>query len=120
MKKALWHVLFATLFGESKAIQAQLEREKREQERAARERHLQDIYNHRDTFWRQVDMGAARKSASGYDEVVKLLVDLRDAADQFNDTQEFQARFSAWIRPYLGRPSLVKRLQDHNFMLPKA
>lgn len=114
------HVLFGTLLAESEAISAQLEREKREQERAARERHLQDIYNHRETFWRQVDMGAARKTATGYDEAVKLLVDLRDAADQFNETQEFQERFSAWIRPYLGRPSLVKRLQDRKFVLPKA
>ena len=113
------HVLFATLLRESEAIQAQLEREKREQERAARERHLQDIHNHRDTFWRQVDMGAARKTATGYDEAVKLLVDLRDAAAQYNETQEFQERFSTWIRPYLGRPSLVKRLQDRQFVLPK-
>ncbi|HJT58385.1 MAG TPA: hypothetical protein VJ761_17905 [Ktedonobacteraceae bacterium] len=111
------HVLFSTLLRESEAISAQLEREKREQERAARERHLQDIHNHRDTFWRQVDMGAARKTATGYDEAVKLLVDLRDAADQYNQTQEFQERFRAWIRPYLGRPSLVKRLQDRNFVL---
>jgi len=46
-------VTYATLVAESKAIQAQLEREKRERERVARERHLQDIRDHRDDYWHQ-------------------------------------------------------------------
>ena len=40
------HITFARLLAESKAIKAQLEREKREQEHVARQRHLQDIREH--------------------------------------------------------------------------
>ena len=49
------HVTYATLLAESKAIRAQLEREKREQERLARQRQLQQIHDHQDEYWHQVD-----------------------------------------------------------------
>ena len=111
---------FATLLAESKDIKAEMKREKREQEQAARQRHLQDIHNHQDTYWRQIDMAVVRGTGTGYDEAVKLLVELRDAADQYKETQEFQERFRAWVRPHLRRPAFVKRLQDRKFPLPEA
>lgn len=114
------HVTYATLLAESKAIKDQLEREKREQERAARQRHLQDIHEHQDTFWRQVDQSAARGSGTGYDEAVRVLVELREAADQFKETQKFQSRFHTWVQPHLRRPALIKRLQERKFTLPQA
>src|SRR5437764_1494946 len=114
------HVTYAKLLAESKAIKAQLEREKREQERLARERHLQDIHNYQDTYWHQVEQVAARGSGSGYDEALNILLDLRAAADHFKETQKFQGRFLAWVRPHLRRPALVKRLQAHKFTLPES
>ena len=114
------HVTYATLLTESKAIKAQLEHEKREQERLARERHLQQIHDYQDTYWRQVEQAAARGIASGYDEALNLLLDLRAAADHFKEPQKFQDRFLAWVRPHLRRPALVKRLQTHKFDLPEA
>src|SRR6266851_6041966 len=114
------HVTYATLLAESKAIKAQLEREKREQERVARLRHLQEIHDHQDAYWHQVDLAVGRGTGSGYDEALRLLVELREAADQFNETQEFQERFRAWVRPHLRRPAFVKRLQDRKFTLPEA
>ena len=113
-------VTYATLQAESKAVKAQLEREKREQELLARQRHLQDIRDHQDDYWNQVDQAAMRSSGTGYDEAVQLLIELRDAADQFKETREFQDRFSAWVRPHLRRPALVKRLQARRFTLPEA
>jgi len=114
------HVTYATLLAESKAVKSQLEREKREQELLARQRHLQDIRDHQDDYWNQVDQAAMRSSGTGYDEAVQLLIELRDAADQFKETREFQDRFSAWVRPHLRRPALVKRLQGRRFTLPEA
>ncbi|MFL5691313.1 MAG: hypothetical protein ACJ795_05855 [Ktedonobacteraceae bacterium] len=114
------HVTYATLIAESKAIKAQLEREKREQERLARQRHLQDIRDHQNEYWHQVDLAVTRGSGTGYDEAVRLLIELREVADQFKEIQEFQARFRAWVRPHLRRPALVKRLQDRKFTLPEA
>lgn len=96
------------------------EHEKREQEKAARLRHLQDIHNYQDTYWRQVEKAAERGTGTGYDEAVHLLIDLRDAADQFQETEQFQDRFRAWAGPHLLRPALVKRLQTQKFTLPEA
>jgi hypothetical protein len=114
------HITYAMLLAESKAIKAQLEREKREQERVARQRHLQDIRDHQDEYWHQVDLAVMRNSGAGYDEAVRLLIELREVADQFKETQEFQERFRAWVRPHLRRPALVKRLRDRKFTLPEA
>ncbi len=114
------HVTYAKLLAESKAIKAQLEREKREQEQMARQRHLQDIHDHQDDYWRQVDQAVTRGTGSGYEEAVRLLVELREAAGQFKETQEFQERFRAWVRSHLRRPAFIKRLQDRKFTLPEA
>jgi hypothetical protein len=48
------------------------------------------------------------------------LVELREAAEQFKETQKFQERFRAWVRPHLRRPAFVKRLQGRTFTLPEA
>jgi len=60
-----------------------LEREKREQEQVAHQHHLQDIRHHQDDYWHQVDLAVMRNSGAGYDEAVRLLIELRGAADQF-------------------------------------
>jgi hypothetical protein len=114
------HVTYATLLAESKAIKAQLEREKREQAQAARLRHLREIHDHQDAYWQQVEQAVTRGTGTGYDEALQLLVELREAAEQFKETQEFQERFRAWVRPHLRRPAFVKRLQDRKFTLPEA
>ena len=114
------HVTYATLLAESKGIRAQLEREQREQEQAAHQRHLREIRDHQEDYWHQVDMAAVRGTGTGYDEAVRLLTELREAAEHFKETQQFQERFRAWARHHLRRPALVKRLQARNFTLPEA
>ena len=114
------HVTYATLLAESKTIQTRWEREQREQEQQAHQRHLQAIHDRQDAHWQQIDQAVTRGSGPGYDEAVRLLSELREAADQFQESQAFQARFRSWVRPHLRRPALVKRLQDHKFTLPEA
>ena len=113
-------VPYTTLLAESKAIQAQLEQEERERERVARQRHLQEIHDHQDVYWHQVNQEVMRSSGPGYDEALRLLIELRGAADQFNETQKFQERFRAWVRPHLRRPAFIKRLQSSKFTVPEA
>ncbi|HEX4204280.1 MAG TPA: hypothetical protein VHZ51_08820 [Ktedonobacteraceae bacterium] len=108
-------VTYATLLAESKAISTERARKKYEQEQLARQQHLQGIHDHQDTYWQQVDLAATRRTAAGYNEAVQLLIDLRAAADQFKESQEFQERFQAWVQPYLRRPALINRLRDHRF-----
>ncbi|MEO8954580.1 MAG: hypothetical protein ABI465_08405 [Ktedonobacteraceae bacterium] len=114
------HVTYATLRTESKTIKAQLAREQREQEQLARQRHLQDIHDHQDTYWQQVDKSVVRGTGAGYDEALQLLIELRDAAAQFNESQQFQDRFRPWVRSHLRRPAFIKRLQANNFPVPEA
>ena len=114
------HVTYATLLTESKTIKTQLAREKREQERLEHERHLQDIHDKQDDYWRQIDQAAARGTSTGYDEATRLLVELREATDHFKETQQFQEHFRTWIRSHTRRPALLKRLQAQKFTLPDA
>ena len=114
------HVTYATLLAESKAIKTQLAREKREQEQLAHERHLQDIHDNLEDYWRQIDQAAARGTSTGYDEATRLLVELREATDHFKETQPFQEHFRTWIRSHMRRPALLKRLQAQKFTLPEA
>jgi chorismate mutase len=112
-------VTYATLLAESKAIKARLERERREQEQLARLRHLQDVHNQQEDYWHQIEQAVTRKSGTSYDEAVRLLIDLRDAADQFKETQQFQTRFRAWVQSYMRRPALLERLYKNKFALPQ-
>jgi hypothetical protein len=43
----------------------------------ARQRHLQEIHDHQDDYWHQVDQAVMRSSGTGYDEAVRLLIELR-------------------------------------------
>jgi chorismate mutase len=113
-------VTYATLLAESKTIEAKRERERREQEQLARLRHLQDVHNRQEDYWREVDQAVARKSGTGYDEAVRLLVELRDVADQFKEDQQFQARFRTWVQSHMRRPAFLERLHKNKFALPEA
>lgn len=123
------HVTYATLLTESKAIEEQLERDRLERERVARQRELererlalehelQQIHEHQDTYWHYVDKSVDRSSGAGYDSAVQMLIKIRDSASRFKEVPAFQARFHAWIQPHLRRAALVKRLQQHKFILP--
>jgi hypothetical protein len=114
------HVTYATLLAESNAIQAELEHRRLEQERQARQRRLQEVHDHQDVYWHQASQAVSRGSGTGYDDAVRILVELRGVADQFKETQEFQARFRTWVQPHLRRPAFIKRLVDHNFRVANS
>ncbi|MGH2510254.1 MAG: hypothetical protein ACRDHZ_23000, partial [Ktedonobacteraceae bacterium] len=110
------YVTFATLYTESKAISAELECKQREQEELARQCRLQDVHEHQDEHWRQIDLAATRSTGKGgYDEVVRLFVELRETAEYFHETPTFQACFSTWVQAHLRRPALITRLRDKDF-----
>ena len=113
-------VSYATLLEESKEIKGQLEREKREQARLAHQRHMQDIHDSQDTYWRQADQAAERASGAGYDEAVKILIELREVADYFHESPAFLEHFRTWVQAHLRRPALLKRLEAKHFPLPEV
>ena len=111
-------VAYATLVSESKTIKARREHEKRERERAEHLRHLQNIYDHQEQYWQEVNQAVEHTVGARYDDAVRDLVDLREAANQFNETREFQERFRTWVQSYRRRPGLIDRLRRHQFVLP--
>jgi len=113
-------ITYATLLTESKAVKLQLAREKYEQEQLAYQRHMQDIHDHQDKYWHQVEQEVSRSTGTGYDNALRVLIELRDVADHFAETEKFQERFHSWVRPHLRRPAFVKRLQYQKFPLPLA
>ncbi len=111
---------YAKLLTESRAIMAEREREKHEQELQARQRRLQTIHDHQDTYWHQVEEAVKRGSSASYNEAVQLLIELRHAAELFQESQQFQAHFLSLIRPYLRRSALIQRLRVYEFTIPEA
>lgn len=112
-------VAYSQLLAESKAVKAQLAREKRAREEAARLSRLQEVHEHQDTYWRQVEKSAARGTATGYDEALQGLIELRDAANHFKESQAFQERFLNWLPSHMRRPALLRRLRERRFPIPE-
>jgi hypothetical protein len=109
------YVSYSTLLDERKAIHARLTRERLEQEQQARQRHLQSVINQQETYWKRIDEAVGRKNSAGYDEAHHLLLDLRDASDHFHVRPQFQDRFRAWVRAYINRPAMIRRLRESGF-----
>jgi hypothetical protein len=113
-------ITYAKLLAESRDIEERREREQREQEQLARQRYLQNIHEQPNTYWDKVEQAVKRTTASGYDEALGLLVDLRDAAEYFQESQQFQTRFQSWVQPHVRRQSLIKRLIDNDFKISRV
>jgi len=111
-------VTYATLNFESKALKAQREREKREREQAEQLRRLQNIHDHQEQYWVRINQAVEHTVGARYDDAVRDLVDLREAAEQFNETGEFQERFRTWVQDYRRRPGLLDRLRRRQFFVP--
>lgn len=111
---------YTVLQAEGKELAAQWERERRKQEEAARRKRLQEIHDHQESYWLQAGTAATRKTSSGYDEATKLLVELREAATEFHEVQEFQARFQEWIPEYERSQAFTRRLHEHKFAWNRA
>jgi hypothetical protein len=113
-------VSYATLVAESELIAARLEQEQREREQQAHLRRLQEVHDHQADYWRQIQQAVTRKTSSGYDEATGLLVEMREAAEHFQELQAFRERFQAWIPSHMRRPAFLKRLTDRGFAWPGA
>ena len=81
-------------------------------------RQLQYIHDHQEQYWSRINQAVEHTVGARYDDAVRDLVDLREAANQFNEMHEFQERFRTWVQSYRRRPGLIERLRRHQFVLP--
>ncbi len=87
------------------------ERERREAERA-RLAKLDALAKREEQVWAQVPDLLARRSASGYDEAVAHLAELRDLAVHRNQRAAFDARLRDVLAPYMTSAALQRRLRE--------
>ncbi len=112
-------VPFSTILAEATAMREQREREERERKEAARLRHLQEVHDHQDAYWHQIEQFVKHAAGANYDQAVRLLIDLRDSASHFKTEQAFYERYFTWLLSYLRRPALIERLQKNQFPFPR-
>ncbi len=95
------------------AEEAAKERERRAQAEAqARREHLENIAARAPAIWKEVAAWIAKRTPKGYDEAVKLLIDLKDAAALADYGEEFDRRLDELSRCHAGKPTFLRRLRD--------
>lgn len=104
--------IFAELETASKR-QHQL-RAKREREAAERARlaKLEALAKREAQTWATVPTLLAKRTASGYDEGVNLLAELRDLAVHRGQRPAFDTRLAQLLAPYAASPALQRRLKE--------
>lgn len=90
-------------------LRIQREREAAERARLAK---LADLASREAQIWARIPGLLAKRTASGYDEGVALLADLRDLAEHQGQRATFDARLREITTPYAGSPALQRRLKE--------
>jgi hypothetical protein len=95
------------------AEEAAKERKRRAQAEArARREHLEDVASRASAVWEEAAAWIAQRTPKGYDQAVKLLVDLKDAAVLADCGEEFDWRLDELSRCHAGKPTFLRRLRD--------
>ncbi len=97
----------ARLKKEAKAAAAQ-----RQQEVAARKRHLENVLKRADAIWAELNSRMEEKKASSYDRVAAQLEELRDAYEQAGRSADFKAQLTAFRDAYSRRPAMMRRIRE--------
>lgn len=77
----------------------------------ARQEYLDSLVGGEESLWLRAESQAELKNASGYDEAVRLLTDLRDLATRANQAEAFRARLAEFRERHARKPALQTRLQ---------
>ncbi|RRR75379.1 MAG: hypothetical protein EI684_04740 [Candidatus Viridilinea halotolerans] len=105
-------------------LRLQRERAAAEQERRAkqtaaeqsRRAKLEALAQREDAAWARIPALLATRTASGYQEGVALLADLRDLAVQHGQRAAFDAKLAPIIAPYATSAALQRRLRQHSLV----
>ena len=101
---------------ERRAREAKQKQRALEKKRQERERHLTTVAADADRHWKKVAELVAQQTASAYDQVRDLLVDLSEAATLTQKRDDFVQRFTQVRATHGRRPALVKRLEKAKLM----
>lgn len=103
-------------FRELQAAAKRQQHQRAERERQATERarlaKLEALAKREAQVWASIPALLAKRTASGYDEGVALLAELRDLAVHRGQRVAFDARLAEMTGPYAGSPALQRRLRE--------
>jgi regulator of protease activity HflC (stomatin/prohibitin superfamily) len=94
--------------------QKQSERRKEQEAEALRVRELEALAQRETAAWEDVEALIQKGTSKSYDEVVPLLLKLRDLADYQNQQSKFLTRLKQLHAQYSSRSGLKKRLLQAN------
>ncbi len=102
----------------SAARQQRRLREQKEREAAERKRlvQLDQLAKRQSEAWREVAQNLAKRTASGYDSAVALLVQLHDLALHRNQQAAFEEQFGKVVGPSLKSNALKQRLREQGLI----
>ncbi len=97
------------------AQEVRRQRESHEREAAwkARLARLEALAKREPQVWLQVEQLLAKRTASGYDEAVTRILELRELALHRAQTELFASRLQDVLAPYATSTALRRRLRDH-------
>lgn len=100
------------------AKQVERERKVREQREAERARlaRLEALAKRAEIVWGQIPVLLAQRNASGYEQAVAHLAELRDLAVHRKERPAFDARMADVVAPYATSPALQRRLKEKGLM----
>lgn len=92
---------------QQRKLREQQEREAAERKRLAK---LDKLAKRESEAWQEIAQNLAKRSASGYDGAVALLVELHDLALHRNQLSVFEEQFGKIVEPYLKSHALRQRI----------
>ena len=102
------------LLASAEKAEKQEEYTKKEQAKAARIRELEALAKRETAAWEDIDALIQKGTSKSYDDVVPLLLNLRDLADHQNQKVKFLTRLQQLHDQYSSRSGLKRRLLKAN------
>ena len=107
---------FAAIVEASEELGRQRQERERQEAERARLAKLEALAKREEQVWTQVPDLLAKRTASGYEEAVAHLVELRDLAVHRKQRAAFDARLRQVIAPYATSTALQRRLREKKLM----
>lgn len=95
--------------------QIRMQRQQQEAERA-RLAALEALARREPTIWAEIPKLLAQRTASGYEQAVQRLVELRDLAVHRGQQEQFTAQMNAVVGPYAISAALQRRLKEKRLL----
>jgi hypothetical protein len=84
--------------------------QRKAKEEAERGRYLDQLAEREATVWNDVFVFIQQRQPKGYDQAIRLLIDLRDLAIRQSHEAEFRAKIEDLRVKHAAKPSFIKRL----------